>query len=878
MKHTLTLLAALLLAPFHAAAEAPSPLGKPLVADRIVFNWHNFLSGCSTWNLADWNRWTDDAQKLRYNAIMVHAYGNNPMAGFTFKGTPKPVGYLSTTVKGRDWSTMHVNDVRRLWGGEVFDGPVFGADAGMVPDDQRVAAAQALMQGVFAHAAERGMGVVFAVDVDRGSENPPELIGLLAESARFKAGGIWYPNPDTSEGYAFFRAEVSGLMKTYPQITRLAVWFRRGGSPLMDLKVADMPPAWQNEWAGEIARAPAAEKEWKAPGLFAISKIVRAFDRALKECGATHTRLAAGTWGFEFLSAADRFFPKDVALIGLDYDVLREKPQLGAAESRAALREVAARRPVIPIIWAHHDDGHYIGPPYTPFSEFYSKLADAKASGFGIIHWTTRPLDLFFTSHARQVFEKTKDEPLRATCEHVGGKALGEYLYRWVTEAPRFGRETADLFIDRPLTNIAEVVSGCAERLKLIEKIDAAALTPAQRTQLDYFKGLEQFIAAFFQAHGEFQEANAALNKRDLAAARAALAACKAGTVIEQFAKFSSIGGITRGEQGLVVSMNTRWLPPIVRLRQHLGMEPVRYKFGPTSHDPLAQLPGGFTFHFDEQRRLWQTLGTKETGAETFLAPAATHEICRSGIESDKPIVLALGPIFERTKKPATMPAGDYRLRVLMLDPTSTAAGQRAFSIAVRIGDDRGMERLRFDPVKARYLRLACHGNSQNDWNSIEEVALDSLANDGSGPAITASHELKDHPAAAAADGTRKTRWAARGRDEWIQFRLDPRMATDSIGIAWFGDENRKAKFEILVSDDGRQWKPVSNLQPGKRAAAPKTLAERVDVFAETGGRQRVLERVFDVTLPAPGRVMVTLTPLKGKALVCGVVLEPVSR
>ena len=63
------------------------------------------------------------SQKMGYNAIMVHAYGNNPMVSFTFNGKTKPVGYLSTTVKGRDWSTMHVNDVRRLWGGQVFDGP-----------------------------------------------------------------------------------------------------------------------------------------------------------------------------------------------------------------------------------------------------------------------------------------------------------------------------------------------------------------------------------------------------------------------------------------------------------------------------------------------------------------------------------------------------------------------------------------------------------------------------------------------------------------------------------------------------------------------------------------------------------------------------------
>ena len=92
MKHCILL--------FLAAVATPAFADKPLVNERIVFNWHNFLSGCSTWNLADWNRWTDDAQQLGYNAIMVHAYGNNPMVSFTFNGKTKPVGYLSTTVKG----------------------------------------------------------------------------------------------------------------------------------------------------------------------------------------------------------------------------------------------------------------------------------------------------------------------------------------------------------------------------------------------------------------------------------------------------------------------------------------------------------------------------------------------------------------------------------------------------------------------------------------------------------------------------------------------------------------------------------------------------------------------------------------------------------
>lgn len=67
----------------------------PLCADRIVFEWHNFLSSISTWEVADWRRWIQGAARMRYNSIMLHAYGNNPMFTFCYNGQHKPVGYLS---------------------------------------------------------------------------------------------------------------------------------------------------------------------------------------------------------------------------------------------------------------------------------------------------------------------------------------------------------------------------------------------------------------------------------------------------------------------------------------------------------------------------------------------------------------------------------------------------------------------------------------------------------------------------------------------------------------------------------------------------------------------------------------------------------------
>jgi hypothetical protein len=226
---------------------------RPLVPTRMVFNWHNFLSGCSTWDLPQWKSWIAQSQKMGYNAVMVHAYGNNPMAGFELGGIQKPVGFLTSTRVGRDWSTNHVNDVRRLWGGEVFDSPVFGSVAAIEGTDKdRTDAAQKRMAGVFDFAERRGVDVYFAVDIDTLPAHPQELVLRLPDSARFQvdvadmswmgqhAGKAWLPNPDTPQGYGFFRAQVEQLLQDYPGIDCLVAWHRREKTPWMDLRRENM--------------------------------------------------------------------------------------------------------------------------------------------------------------------------------------------------------------------------------------------------------------------------------------------------------------------------------------------------------------------------------------------------------------------------------------------------------------------------------------------------------------------------------------------------------------------------------------------------------------------------------------------------------------
>jgi len=176
-----------------------------------------------------------------------------------------------------------------------------------------------LMHNVFAHAEERDMDVYFAVDVDTASANPQAVIATLPREARFpitveqmrwmnqQGGKFWLPNPDTPEGYRYYKAQVKALLNAYPQIDCLVVWFRHGNTPWMAMKAIEMPESWQKEYRDELEKTPEAAKLWRSHNFFALGKIVMAFERALKEAGRDNIQIAVGSWRFDFLPGCDRF-------------------------------------------------------------------------------------------------------------------------------------------------------------------------------------------------------------------------------------------------------------------------------------------------------------------------------------------------------------------------------------------------------------------------------------------------------------------------------------------------------------------------------------------------------------------------------------------
>ncbi len=680
---------------------------RPLVATRLGLDWHNFLSGCSTWNLPEWQQYISQMTKMGYNSIMVHTYGNNPMDVYEFNGKTKPYGWLPTTIKGRDWHTPHVNDVRRMVGGSAFDESVFGSDAALVPDEQRAQAAKTLMQQTFTFARERGLEVFWALDVDTSMANPKELISSLPEDALIGSGTIsstaatlvtktvapteksnlLLANPDHPEGYRLYKAHIDALLHDYPQITCLTVWFRMGWTPWLNLKLEQLPPAWQEEYSKATAGTPVGETPLAAPEMLGIAKITKAFRRALDEIGRPDVKLAVGSWNFNprFLAGLELFLPPEVPYIGLDYNIHHLQSSLVTpGKDHDALVRFASHRPLIPIIWSHGDDVRYYGRSFTPYSDFATILEKLNVRGFGINHWATRPFDLYFANHVRQVWQGSKNESLETTCADLAGNLLGdtglaEYLKRWATEAPMFG--TAGGVSSASDQTVEQIVSGCDQRL--------AMLGSGGNAEVAYYRQLEAFNKAAGIALERYDTAGKLWEKGEWEAARVAMAQCQPEKAIEVFADSTGRPPLTRGELGQLSCLSLQWLPTVIRMRQVMGMEPVRCNFAPTWRE------GGQTRFIDEDRIMFDTLGAN--GTVFFDAPQADKEIGRHGLQIAKPITLTVQPmtggdlcpdVYQRPfMKEGDLSLGSYRLRLLLLDPDSTAPGQRVFKVEVEAGE-----------------------------------------------------------------------------------------------------------------------------------------------------------------------------------------------
>ncbi len=299
-----------------------------------------------------------------------------------------------------------------------------------------------------------------------------------------------------------------------------------------------------------------------------------------------------------------------------------------------------------------------------PFRGLPPCCVRAEVPGYGIIHWTTRPLDLYFKSLADQVWNASENETLDTTCQRMAERTFGvaaretatHYLLEWIQGAPQFGRETTDRFIDQWLPE-APAIEGCNQRLQILQSLEQQAQSDQAKSWVEYFEDWERFVQAFYRAQGALQRSLEASAGGDWQGARREILAAHPESAIEQYSRTIARGGATKGERGILVSLNLRWLPYFAAQRQALGMEPLRIRFAPTSQEALAQLPGHFTYAFDANHLLWMVLGSAETGAD--VQAGGDNTPCSGGLNVDHQISVALSGMAGEP-----IPAGPLRVTV----------------------------------------------------------------------------------------------------------------------------------------------------------------------------------------------------------------------
>jgi hypothetical protein len=91
---------------------------------------------------------------------------------------------------------------------------------------------------------------------------------------------------------------------------------------------------------------------------------------------------------------------------------------------------------------------------------------------------------------------------------------------------------------------------------------------------------------------------------------------------------------------------------------------------------------------------------------------------------------------------------------------------------------------------------------------SVELLSPPAMAANLPITAATASSDDGNGPANAI-DGNLSTRWSASGDGVWIRFDLGSVTAVDSVSLAWYDGDSRRATFDIQLSQDGAVWSTV---------------------------------------------------------------------
>jgi hypothetical protein len=137
--------------------------------------------------------------------------------------------------------------------------------------------------------------------------------------------------------------------------------------------------------------------------------------------------------------------------------------------------------------------------------------------------------------------------------------------------------------------------------------------------------------------------------------------------------------------------------------------------------------------------------------------------------------------------------------------------------------DGKNWEVFTFDirkNIKAKYVRYVANKSNLSAWNGVKEIRFkrgkelviwEKAENEAEVKEITPDKGVIDgeNVASNIMDLMNRTMWRSEGKGRYVQFELAQKSTLSGVDIVFEPIEKRRAKFEIMVSDDGVNFKTV---------------------------------------------------------------------
>lgn len=405
--HRITLLGCLtvLLLPGLLWAQGAFPV-------RGTLPWHNFLSGPTAWDEADYEGYLDEMKAQGLNYLVLHCYTGGaeryapyvePIIRMQYRNVV-PQAEFDTSLTAR-WGYRPLAVREFAFGtAALFNLPAgaeaFGSSAATLAKDNedRYRRAQGLIRRVIAMAHARGIRV--AIGFEFGIW-PLEFMSIVPPGTYLPAAML--PDPTTAASHEIQRATIDNILQAYPGVDGIWLWLHEH---TMKVPAAAATGPFQALMERDRKYFPDCDEASLFTGVWSLEFIRQAND-CLRE-RAPNVQLVISGWGGgnqlpPVLLGLDKVLPPTIIFSCLN-------PGGGGWAHPPAMARIAKHRKVWAIPWLEFD-GH-LWHPQPNVGRLRQQVLQARQDNldgvFGI-HWRTRDVRANLHAFARFAQTPTKD-------------------------------------------------------------------------------------------------------------------------------------------------------------------------------------------------------------------------------------------------------------------------------------------------------------------------------------------------------------------------------------------------------------------------------------------------------------------------------------